>query len=108
METYTYKSSQQAAVGVAATAVYTVPAATTAIALGLTLTNILTARVLATVLVNNGSTDYNRAFQIPLNPGQTIYPLGNETWNLPTTYVVKVQSDTAASIDAVLDYVEIS
>lgn len=108
MATYTYKSSQSAAVGVAATSIYTVPASTTSIVLGFTLTNVLTAKVLATVVVNNGVTDYNRAYQIPINPGQVVYPLGNETWNLPTTYIVKVQSDTAASIDVVLDYVEIT
>ncbi len=108
MSTYTYLSAQQAAVGTGVTTVTLTGAATNILGTALTLTNVLTAKVLATVTINTGASIFNRAYQVPINPGETIYPMRGEHWVLPTGYILAVASDTASSIDVVFSYVTIT
>lgn len=108
MSTYTFINKNAAAVGVAYLINYTVPAATTAVLTAGTITNILSDPVAVTVTINNGAADVLRINAIQLNPGATMNPLSNERWILPTGYILKVKSGTAASIDVSFDGVEIS
>ncbi len=108
MSTYTYLSDEAAAVGVSLTTITITGIAETIIGTALTVTNILTAKVLATVAVYDTTANFNRAYQIPVNPGEAIYPMRGESWVLPAGYQLKVGSDTASSLDVVFNYAKVT
>ena len=93
---------------------YTVPSTTTAVGLSLTLCNIHTAAVTASVqLVSDTSdTETNANVELvtnaPIPAGGSLETLGGGKLVLQTTDVLKVTSDTASSIDATLSIMEIS
>lgn len=108
MATYTFINKNAAAVGTAYAVNYTVAAATTAVLTAGSITNILSDPVAVTVTINNGVTDVTRINAVQLNPGATMNPLADEKWILPTGYILKVKSGTAASLDVMFDGVEVS
>lgn len=108
MATYTFINKNSAAVGTAYAVNYTVAAATTAVLTGGTITNLLSDPVAVTVTINNTSADVTRINAVQLNPGATMNPLSGEKWILPTGYILKVKSGTAASLDVAFDGVEVS
>lgn len=87
--------------------IYTVPSATTAIVLGMTLSNISGSTVYATVLIENADGDnINFLKNIPIPTGSAVEVMAGNKVVLNATDVLKVQSDTANSIDTALSVME--
>ena len=87
--------------------VYTTPASTTTIVIGLTLSNLVTQSIAATVLIENSDGD-NVTFlkNVPLPQGSAIEVMAGNKVVLETGDVLKVQSNVASSIDTTLSIME--
>jgi len=89
--------------------IYTVPSSTTAVVLGLTLSNITGSAVYATVNIENADgDDVNFLKDVPIPTGAAIEVMAGNKIVLNTTDVLKVTSDTANSIDTTLSIMEIT
>ena len=89
--------------------IYTVPSSTTAVVLGLTLSNITGSAVYATVNIENADGDnVNFLKDVPIPTGAAIEVMAGNKIVLNTTDVLKVTSDTANSIDTTLSIMEIT
>ena len=114
MATNTFKLKTKASIGTSLTTVYTVPASTTTVVIGLTVANKLGASVTASAQIVTASTTGENADDvyfiknIPLPSGSSVEMMSGNKINLETGDVIKVQSDTAAALDAVLSIMEIS
>ncbi len=87
--------------------VYTAPAATTTVVLGITLANITTSTIYATVLIeNNDGDNVNFLKGVPIPTGSSIEVMSGNKLILETSDVLKVQSDTANSLDTSLSIME--
>jgi hypothetical protein len=90
-----------------ASTVYTSPAATTAIVLGLTLANITAATIYVTVLIDNADGDnVNFLKGVPIPTGSSIEVMAGNKVNLETGDIIKVKSDVANSLDTCLSIME--
>jgi hypothetical protein len=90
-----------------ASTVYTSPSATTAIILGLTLTNITAGTIYATVLIENADGDnVNFLKGVPIPTGSAIEVMAGNKINLETVDLIKVKSDTANSLDTTMSIME--
>ena len=90
-----------------ASTVYTSPAATTAIVLGLTLANITAATIYVTVLIDNADGDnVNFLKSVPIPTGSSIEVMAGNKVNLETGDIIKVKSDAANSLDTCLSIME--
>lgn len=87
--------------------VYTTPASTTTIVIGLTLSNLVTQSIAATVLIENSDGD-NVTFlkNVPLPQGSALEVMAGNKVVLETGDVLKVQSNVANSIDTTLSIME--
>ena len=87
--------------------VYTTPASTTTIVIGLTLSNLVTQSIAATVLIENSDGD-NVTFlkNVPLPQGSALEVMAGNKVVLETGDVLKVQSNTANSIDTTSSIME--
>ena len=87
--------------------VYTTPASTTTIVIGLTLSNLVTQSIAATVLIENSDGD-NVTFlkNVPLPQGSALEVMAGNKVVLETGDVLKVQSNAANSIDTTLSIME--
>ena len=97
---------------------YTVPSAKTAIIVGFHVCNILTNTIKITVTISSdtgsnasgfGGATNKDAFlvkNVPVPEGSTIELLSGNKIFLNTTDIIKIQSDTAASFNCVLSFVE--
>ena len=87
--------------------VYTTPASTTTIVIGLTLSNLVTQSIAATVLIENSDGD-NVTFlkNVPLPQGSALEVMAGNKVVLETGDVLKVQSNTANSLDTTLSIME--
>ena len=89
--------------------VYTVPSATTAVVLGLTLSNISGSTIYASVLIENADGDnVNFLKNIPIPTGSAVEVMSGNKIVLNTTDVLKVLSDAANSLDTSLSIMEIT
>jgi len=91
--------------------IYTVPSSpsTTAVVLGLTLSNITGSTVYATVNIENADGDnVNFLKDVPIPTGSAVEVMSGNKIVLNTTDVLKVTSDTANSIDTTLSIMEIT
>ena len=110
----TFKLKTKAAVGTALTSVYTVPASTTAVVIGLTVANILGASITASAQIVTASTTGENADDvylirnIPLPLGSSVEMMSGNKINLEAGDIIKIQSDTASALDAVLSIMEIT
>jgi hypothetical protein len=87
--------------------VYTVPSSTTTIILGLTLSNITSSTVYATVLLeNNDGDNINFLKDIPIPTGSAVEVMSGNKIVLETSDILKTKSDTANSIDTALSVME--
>jgi hypothetical protein len=87
--------------------VYTAPSATTSIVLGLTLSNITSNTVYATVIIeNNDGDNINFLKNIPIPTGSAVEVMAGNKIVLETSDVLKVKSDTANSIDTAMSVME--
>jgi|TARA_B110000858_G_scaffold28510_1_gene30319 hypothetical protein len=90
-----------------ASTVYTSPAATTTIVLGLTLANITSATIFVTVLIDNADGDnVNFLKGVPIPTGSAIEVMAGNKINLETGDLIKVKSATANSLDTCLSIME--
>ena len=97
---------------------YSVPSAKTAIIVGFHVCNILTNTIKITVTISSdtgsnasgfGGATNKDAFlvkNVPVPEGSTIELLSGNKIFLNTTDIIKIQSDTAASFNCVLSFVE--
>lgn len=105
-----FLTKASAAVGVSRTKVgaYSVPASRVAIAIGMTVTNVYTDTVNATVEYSpDGTTFIKITNAVPLYVGQTLCPLeGLGKISVPATGGLYVTSSVASSLDVVASVLE--
>jgi hypothetical protein len=103
--TITYKSTATLAVGVGPTPVYTGPAATQAIVLGMEVCNLLTDPVTVTIRAATAAI----AFNMPIPPGTTLVAIGkDERVVIEATETITVACNVAAAVDVLVSTLEIS
>ena len=97
---------------------YTVPSSTTAIVVGFHVCNILTNTIKITVTISSDTGSNASGFgggtnkdaflvkNVPIPEGSTIELLSGNKKFLEDTDIIKIQSDTAASFNCVLSFVE--
>lgn len=105
----TFKNSFQQAVGSSPLTVYTAGSGVQATVIGMTVANITTSDVKATVLVHSSGTDYYLVRNATIEPGSALVPIGgDQKLVLEASDYLKVQSDTASSLDVVVSVLEIT
>lgn len=110
----TFKLKTKASVGTSLTTVYTVPTSTTTVVIGLTVANKTGASVNASAQIVTASTTGENADDvyivkdIPLPSGSSVEMMSGNKINLEAGDIIKVQSDTASSLDASLSIMEIT
>lgn len=105
----TFKNYPTADIGVAASTVYTVPASTTAIIIGLWVSNILANSITVDVYVTIGGVDYYLVKAAPIPVGGALLPIGAGSKNvLETGDALKIAASEATAADAVLSCLEIT
>jgi hypothetical protein len=88
---------------------YTVGSSTTTVIVGLTVCNTSGATVSVDVTVNNGSDDYYIVKGAPISAGGALVPVGGDQKIIMVTGdSLKVRSDSATSVDAILSIMEIT
>jgi len=93
---------------------YTVPSSTTCVIIGLTLCNINTTAVTASVLIESDTSDtetnenVNVVKDIPIPVGSSVEVLTGGKYVLQATDVLKIDCSVAAKIDATLSILEIT
>ena len=88
--------------------VYTVPGATTSIIIGLTIANLTSNSVTVDVKIDRVSAnDVSIGLNLPIPSGSSLDALAGKVV-LQTTDVLKIQSDTANSVDIALSVMEIT
>jgi len=88
---------------------YTVPAATTSVIIGLTVTNITGASIAANVFINDGVANTSLVTTGPISSGSSLVVVGgDQKVVMQTGDSIYVQSSAASSIDAVMSIMEIT
>lgn len=110
--TATLKGKTGAAVGVGPTTIYTAPASTTTIILALNITNVTAGTITAGARMTDSSaaaTAYigGKAFSLPVGAAELVITKENMIV-LETGDSLSIDSNTAASMDYVLSYMEIA
>ena len=109
----TFKLNTKAGGAVAANTditVYTVPASTTTILIGLTISNKVTNSITVDVKLESstsGNANVNIGQNLPIPSGSSLDALAGKIV-MNTGDILKVQSDTANSVDIVLSIMEIT
>ena len=89
--------------------VYTTPASTTTIVVGMTLSNLTANQIAATVSIeNNDGANVTFLKDIPIPTGSAVEVMSGNKVVLETSDVLKVQSSAANSLDTVLSIMEIT
>ena len=87
--------------------VYTVPSSTTTIVLGLTLSNITTSTIYASVGITNSDGDnVNFLKSVPIPTGSAIEVMSGNKIVLEASDAITAASDTANSLDVTLSIME--
>ena len=93
---------------------YTVPSATTCVVIGLTMCNVHSTSVTASVKIESDTSDTETNGNVelvtaaPIPAGGSLESLGGGKLVLQTTDILRVTSDTASSLDVSLSIMEIS
>ena len=88
-------------------AIYTVPASTTTVVIGLTLANTASSQITASVKLSAGQTVY-LAKDIPIPSGSSFEYIGGNKIVMQTGHTLSVVSNTADSLDTVASIMEIT
>jgi len=107
----TFKRKLSRSVGTTLTAIdsYTVASATQVTVIGLAVSNTSSAQVLVDATVNDGTNDTYLVKQAPVPSGGALVIIGgDQKVVLEPNDSIKVKSDTASSIDAVMSILEIT
>jgi len=114
MATNTFKLKTKASIGTSLVVVYTVPASTTAVIIGLTVANIVGSSVNASAQITSTTVDVETNApvyfikDIPLPSGSAVEIMSGNKIVLQAGDIVKVKSNTASALDATLSIMEIS
>lgn len=107
--TFYRKLSRNVGTSITAIGSYTVPSGATAVIVGLTVCNTSGATVAVDITVNDGTNDYYIVKAAPISAGGALVPIGGEQKIiLAEADSVKIKSDAATSLDAVLSIMEIT
>ena len=106
----TFKLKTKANVGVTTVGIYTAPAATTTVVIGITLANTSGAGVNVGVGITRAGTteDVQLLKNAPIPQGSSLEFMGGNKIVLETNDQINVDSDTASSVDAALTIMEIT
>ena len=107
----TFKLKTKANVGVTTVGIYTAPAATTTVVIGITLSNTSGSGVNVGVAVSRTSDtkeDVHLLKNAPIPQGSSLEFMGGNKVVLEATDTVTVDSDTNSSVDASLTIMEIT
>ena len=107
----TFKLKTKANVGVTTVGIYTAPAATTTVVIGITLSNTSGSGVNVGVAVSRTSDtkdDVSLLKNAPIPQGSSLEFMGGNKVVLEATDTVTVDSDTKNSVDAALTIMEIT
>ena len=88
-------------------AIYTVPASTTTVVIGLTLANTASSQITASIKLSAGQTVY-LAKDIPIPSGSSFEYMGGNKIVMQTGHTLSVVSNTADSFDTVASIMEIT
>ena len=88
-------------------AIYTVPASTTTVVIGLTLANTASSQITASVKLSAGQTVYLEK-DIPIPSGSSFEYMGGNKIVMQTGHTLSVVSNTADSLDTVASIMEIT
>jgi len=107
----TFKLKTDTAVGTTLTSVYTVPTSTTTVMIGAVLANIIAAQIKVDVKIVTASSSGENADDVYLVkdlpiPNGSSFELIEGKVVLETGDIVKVESDTASSLDVALSVLE--
>ncbi len=108
MATNTFKRKVLANIDTALATVYTVPASTTTVVIGLTLANISGASITASVQLATSGDDTYIVKDIPIPSGSSVEVMAGNKIVLETTDVIKVSGSATNSVDATMAIMEIS
>ena len=107
--TFYNKLSRNLGTGLTAVGSYTVGSGNTAIVLGLTVCNVSGSTINVDVTVYNGANDHYIVKTAPVSAGGALVPIGgDQKIVLQAGHSIRVQSDAATSLDAILSIMEIS
>ena len=74
--------------------------------IGLRVCNVATSSINVSVFITNGGSDYHLQKNTPIPVGGSLEVTGNSKINLQNGRVLKVQSDTASSVDGWGSYID--
>lgn len=107
--TFTRKLSRGVGTSLTAVGSYTVGASTDVTVIGLTVANTTASQVLVDATLNDGSNDTYIVKNAPVPAGSSLVIIGGDQKVVLTTNdSIKVKSDTASSVDAVMSILEIT
>jgi hypothetical protein len=107
--TFTRKLSRSIGTSLTAVGSYTVAASTDVTVIGLTVANTTASQVLVDATLNDGSNDTYIVKNAPVPAGSSLVIIGGDQKVVLTTNdSIKVKSDTATSVDAVMSILEIT
>jgi hypothetical protein len=107
--TFTRKLSRSIGTSLTAVGSYTVAASTDVTVIGLTVANTTASEVLVDATLNDGSNDTYIVKNAPVPAGSSLVIIGGDQKVVLTTNdSIKVKSDTASSVDAVMSILEIT
>jgi len=107
--TFTRKLSRSIGTSLTAVGSYTVGASTDVTVIGLTVANTTASQVLVDAALNDGSNDTYIVKNAPVPAGSSLVIIGGDQKVVLTTNdSIKVKSDTATSVDAVMSILEIT
>jgi hypothetical protein len=107
--TFTRKLSRSIGTSLTAVGSYTVGASTDVTVIGLTVANRTASQVLVDATLNDGSNDTYIVKDAPVPAGSSLVIVGGDQKVVLTTNdSIKVKSDTASSVDAIMSILEIT
>ena len=104
----TFKRAVLANIDTALATVYTVPATTTTVVIGLTLANISGSSITASVQLATAGDDTYIIKNIPIPSGSSVEIMSGNKIVMETTDIIKVSGSVINSVDATLSYMEIT
>jgi hypothetical protein len=107
--TFNRKLSRNVGTSLTSVGSYTVGSSTKTVIVGLTLANVSGSSINVDATVNDGTNDYYIIKNAPIAAGGSLVVVGgDQKIVLNTSDSVKVKSDTASSLDAIMSIMEIT
>jgi hypothetical protein len=105
----TFKNNFQQNIGQTVQTVYTAGFGVQATVIGMSVANVTGIDVRANVIVNSSGTDYYLVKNATIEPGSALIPIGgDQKLVLEASDFLRVQSDTATSLDVIVSVLEIT